>query len=207
MRGDLWIAFVAASLVIGLVPGPGVAAIVGYAIGAGRRIALISVAGLALGNLVAAIASLAGVGAILATSATAFTIVKWIGAAYLLTLGCVTLWNARNALPLAIRPKPLIAPRTAFFGNVAVGTFHPKTILFLAAFTPQFMDSALPYIPQAVILALTFCVTLATTDALYAWIASGTRGLFRSPVALKWMRRSGGGALIFAGLATATIRR
>jgi len=207
MRPDLWLAFVAATMVIGLVPGPGVAAIVGYAIGSGRRTAYASVAGLAVGNLLAAVASLIGVGAVLNASALAFAIVKWTGAAYLVTVGVLTIWQAQGAGALAIAATLAIAPRTAFAANVAIGAFHPKTILFLAAFTSQFMDPARSYGPQAAVLAMTFCLTLAITDLFYAWLASGTRGLFGSPRALRWAQRAGGGALIFAGAAAATIRR
>ncbi|MBJ6120256.1 LysE family translocator [Sphingomonas mollis] len=207
MRPDLWLAFVAATMVIGFVPGPGVAAIVGYAIGSGRRTAFASVAGLASGNFVAAVASLIGVGALLAASALAFGIVKWAGAGYLIGVGLLTIWKARGAGPLTVAATPAVAPRTAFLANIAIGAFHPKTILFLAAFAPQFMDPTRAYAPQAAILAATFCLTLAATDFLYAWLASGTRSLFASPKALRWSQRAGGGALIFAGLAAASIRR
>ena len=206
MRPDLWLAFVAATLVIGLVPGPGVAAILGYAIGSGRRTAFASVAGLALGNAGAAIASLAGVGALLAASAFLFGLLKWAGAVYLITIGVLSLWRARDTQAVAVRPR-MITPRAAFLGNLGVGTFHPKTILFLAAFTPQFLDPARPYGMQSILLVVTFVLTLAATDSAYAWAASSAGGLLRSPRALAWAHRAGGGALIFAGLATATIRR
>lgn len=206
MRPDLWFAFVAATLVIGLIPGPGVAAILGYAIGAGRRTAFASVAGLMIGNLAASTASLLGMGAVLAASAFLFGLLKWAGAAYLIAIGVLGLWRARNADAVAIRPR-LISPRAAFLGNLGVGTFHPKTILFLAAFAPQFIDPHRAYWPQAGILVVTFVLVLALTDACYAWAASSAGGLLRSTKAQAWAQRAGGGALIFAGLATAAIRR
>ncbi|MET4898177.1 LysE family transporter [Sphingomonadaceae bacterium jetA1] len=206
MRPDLWIAFVLATLVIGLVPGPGVAAILGYAIGSGRRTAFASVAGLMLGNSLAAIASLAGVGALLATSALLFGLLKWAGAAYLVTIGAIGLWRARDARAMAIRPR-MIAPRAAFLGNLGVGTFHPKTILFLAAFAPQFLDPARPYHMQVLVLVPSFVLTLAITDSAYAWAASRAGGMVRSARAQAWTHRAGGCALIFAGLATAAMRR
>ncbi|HIV78184.1 LysE family translocator [Sphingomonas yabuuchiae] len=206
MRPDLWFAFVAATLVIGLIPGPGVAAILGYAIGSGRRTAFASVAGLMIGNLAASTASLLGMGAVLAASAFLFGLLKWAGAAYLIAIGVLGLWRARNADAVAIRPR-LISPRAAFLGNLGVGTFHPKTILFLAAFAPQFIDPHRAYWPQAGILVVTFVLVLALTDACYAWAASSAGGLLRSTKAQAWAQRAGGGALIFAGLATAAIRR
>ena len=168
MRPDLWFAFIAATLVIGLIPGPGVAAILGYAIGSGRRTAFASVAGLMLGNLAASTASLLGMGAVLAASSFLFGLLKWAGAAYLIAIGAMGLWRARNADAVAIRPR-LISPRAAFLGNLGVGTFHPKTILFLAAFAPQFIDPHRPYWSQAGILVVTFVLVLALTDGCYAW--------------------------------------
>ena len=206
MRPDLWFAFVAATLVIGLIPGPGVAAILGYAIGSGRRTAFASVAGLMIGNLAASTASLLGMGAVLAASAFLFGLLKWAGAAYLIAIGVLGLWRARNADAVAIRPR-LISPRAAFLGNLGVGTFHPKTILFLAAFAPQFIDPHRAYWPQAGILVVTFVLVLALTDSCYAWAASSAGGLLRSTKAQAWAQRACGGALIFAGLATAAIRR
>ncbi|WP_294242642.1 LysE family translocator [uncultured Sphingomonas sp.] len=206
MRPDLWFAFVAATLVIGLIPGPGVAAILGYAIGSGRRTAFASVGGLMLGNLAASTASLLGMGAVLAASSFLFGLLKWAGAAYLIAVGILGLWRARHADAVAIRPR-LIPPRAAFLGNLGVGTFHLKTILFLAAFAPQFIDPHRPYWSQAGILVATFVLVLAMTDGCYAWAASSAGGLLRSPRAQTWAQRAGGGALIFAGLATAAIRR
>ncbi|WP_322965708.1 LysE family translocator [Sphingomonas fuzhouensis] len=206
MRPDLWFAFVAATLVIGLIPGPGVAAILGYAIGSGRRTAFASVAGLMLGNLAASTASLLGMGAVLAASSFLFGLLKWAGAAYLIAIGVIGLWRARHADAVAIRPR-MISARAAFLGNLGVGTFHPKTILFLAAFAPQFIDPQRPYWAQVPVLVVTFVLTLALTDSGYAWAASSAGGLLRSPRAQIWAQRAGGGALIFAGLATAAIRR
>ncbi|KTW17810.1 LysE family translocator [Sphingomonas sanguinis] len=206
MRPDLWLAFVAATLVIGLIPGPGVAAILGYAIGSGRRTAFASVGGLMLGNLAASTASLLGMGAVLAASTFLFGLLKWAGAVYLIVVGAMGLWRARNAHAVAIRPR-MISLRAAFLGNLGVGTFHPKTILFLAAFAPQFIYSSRPYWAQVPVLIATFVIVLALTDSCYAWAASSAGGLLRSPRAQAWAQRAGGGALIFAGLATAAIRQ
>src|SRR3954452_10232095 len=82
-----WLAFTLAAAVMGLIPGPGVTSIVGYALSSGRRTALASVAGIAIGNTVCMSVSLAGAGAVLAASALAFTALKWAGAIYLIGLG------------------------------------------------------------------------------------------------------------------------
>ncbi len=206
MEWHHWLAFAAASAVMGVAPGPGVTSIVGYALSSGRRTALASVAGMATGNLLAMSLSLAGVGALLSASALAFGILKWAGAAYLVGLGVLTLLRSGGReLPGAARAP--IAPRAAFLSNVLVGTFHPKTIVFFVAFAPQFIDPQRGYPAQALILTATFALVVGATDTAYALAASGASRLLRSPRASTWMRRAGGGALIAAGTATALARR
>jgi threonine/homoserine/homoserine lactone efflux protein len=206
MTWHVWLAFAAASAVIGLIPGPGVTAIVGYALNAGRRTALASVAGMAVGNATAMTLSLAGVGALLAASALAFSIVKWIGAFYLIALGVVTIRKSGKAFHGPER-KAAITPFAAFAGNVAVGTFHPKTILFFVAFVPQFVSAQSAYLPQAALLVATFCLVVGATDSAYALTAAGASRWLRQPGALRWPQRAGGGFLIAAGVATAAVRR
>ena len=201
----LWLAFVAASLVMGLAPGPAVTSIVGYALSSGRTTALASVAGMAVGNFIAMSLSLGGVGAILSASALAFSVLKWTGAAYLIGLGIVTVLRSRHA-SREMTQRTVIAPRTAFASNVALGTFHPKTIVFFVAFVPQFIDSRAGYRIQALILIATFVLVVALTDTLYALAASGAARLLRRPSAAVWMKRAGGGVLIAAGAATAVSR-
>jgi threonine/homoserine/homoserine lactone efflux protein len=157
-----------------------------------------------LGNLATSTASLLGMGAVLAASSFLFGLPKWAGAAYLIAVGAVGLWRARHADAVAIRPR-LISPHAAFLGNLGVGTFHPKTILFFAAFAPQFVDPHRAYWPQAEILVVTFM--LALTNSCCAWAASSAGGLLRSSRAQVWAQPAGAGAQIFAGMATAAIRR
>lgn len=208
MAFETWIAFALASLVIALVPGPGVASIVGFAFSSGRRTALASVAGMALGNAIAISASLAGAGVILAASALAFTTLKWIGAAYLIGIGLLAIVNAgRVNHQNAERFARAISPRAAFLTNVAVGTFHPKTILFFVAFASQFINPDQAFLHQAAILTATFTLIAASTDTIYALTASQVSGLLKGRQLRAWLARLGGGALIAAGLATAALRR
>ncbi|HEX8445842.1 MAG TPA: LysE family translocator [Sphingomonas sp.] len=206
MNPIIWLGFVAAALAMGLLPGPGVMSIVGYAVGSGRRVALASVGGLAIGNLVAMILSLAGVGALLAASALAFSILKWAGALYLIGLG------VRTMLQAGVRADPqdgigrAIGPRAAFFGNLAIGTFHPKTIVFFVAFAPQFIMADRPYVPQAALLIVTFCGVVAVTDTLYALLAARAAGYLRGPQVSCWSKRVSGAVLIASGVATAATR-
>lgn len=206
MNWQIWLGFAVASFAMGMIPGPGVTSIVGYALSSGRQTALASVAGMAVGNALAMTLSLAGAGAILAASATAFSILKWLGTVYLIGLGLFAIWRSRSLAADTAGSAP-ISPRVAFLSNVAVGTFHPKTIVFFVAFAPQFIRTTSPYWPQAAILIVTFVGIVAATDVTYALIASRMTRLLERPRAKIWFKRAGGGALIAAGVATAAARR
>ncbi|WP_156842332.1 LysE family translocator [Novosphingobium aquimarinum] len=202
----IWLAFAAASFVMAIIPGPGVASIVGFAMSSGRSTALASVVGMALGNALAISISLSGAGAILSTSALAFAVLKWIGALYLIAIGLIAIVRSdeRSSTGKSARP---ISARAAFMSNIAVGTFHPKTILFFMAFATQFIRVDEPYLFQAAILVLTFTAIAAATDMIYALTASSASGLIRRPNVRKWSQRAGGGAVIGAGIAMAAVRR
>ncbi len=203
MHLNLWLGFVAASLLMGVIPGPAVTSIVGYALGSGRRVALAAVAGMALGNVIAMSLSLAGVGAILRESAGAFMILKWAGAAYLIGLGVLTLIRTRGEPHADAPPTAAIRARTAFLSTVALGAFHPKTLVFFVAFAPQFISAGSAYLPQAAILVATFTLVVGFTDTAYALIAAKASRFLRRPKAMLWSKRAGGGVLIAAGVATA----
>jgi threonine/homoserine/homoserine lactone efflux protein len=202
----LWLTFAAASLVMGIIPGPGVASIIGFAFSSGRRTALASVAGMAVGNAFAISVSLAGAGAILGSSALAFTILKWVGASYLIMIGLFAIIRSNGSQEGQTASRP-VSPRAAFMTNIAVGTFHPKTILFFVAFASQFIRANEAYLPQAAILVTTFTVMAAVTDTLYALTASNASGLIGRPGVRKWTQRAGGGAVMTAGVAMAALRR
>lgn len=202
----LWLSFAAASMVMALIPGPGVASIIGFAFSSGRATALASVAGMAVGNALAISVSLAGAGAVLGASATAFAILKWAGALYLIVIGLIAILKSSGDGGERSASRP-ITPRAAFMTNIAVGTFHPKTILFFVAFASQFIRPDQPYLPQAALLAATFTVIAATTDTLYALTASTASGLIRREGVRKWCQRAGGAAVMSAGLAMASLKR
>jgi len=202
----VWAAFAAGALIIAIVPGPGVASIVGFAFTSGRRTALASVAGMAVGNATALTVSLAGGAAVLASSALAFTLLKWIGAAYLIVIGLMAIAGSGTRAAVEARPR-VVGARAAFLANVAVGTFHPKTILFFVAFASQFIDPGGSYAGQGTILVITFTAIAATTDTIYALCTARASGLLSSPRMKLWTRRTGGGVLVAAGLVTAAARR
>jgi len=207
MTFETWITFVVASTILLTIPGPTVLLVLSYALSKGRSVALSSAAGVALGDLVAMTASLAGLGALVLASSAAFTALKWVGAAYLVYMGLRLLLSAREhglELPDAGRS---VTPRAVFGHAAAVTALNPKSIAFFIAFVPQFLDADAPLLPQTALLIVTF-VTLAALNALaYALLASSMRRVISRPAVLAWMTRAGGATLIGMGIMTATLRR
>ena len=138
MTLELWAAFVAASSILLLIPGPTVLLVVSYALGQGWRTALPMAVGVALGDFTAMTLSMLGLGALLAASATLFTALKWIGAAYLVWLG-IKLWRAGGTLEAAPRTDAVSAAK--MLGHAwLVTALNPKSITFFVAFLPAFLD-------------------------------------------------------------------
>ncbi len=204
---QIWLAFVAASTALLLIPGPTVILVLSYAISQGRRVALATVAGVALGDLIAMSASLAGLGALVLTSALLFSVLKWIGAAYLVYLGLKLFRSAGGA---HLGEVADVAPTKAgqVFGHAAAVTaLNPKSIVFFIAFVPQFIKVEAALLPQFVVLISTF-VGLAAINALaYAVLADKLRRKIARPSVMAWISRLGGGALVAMGVLTATARR
>ena len=203
MDWGLWAGFVAASLVVGLLPGPGVTSIVGYALTAGLRTALASVIGATVGNSLAMTLSLIGLGVLLAESPTAFAVLKWVGALYLVAMGLYGIVTARRGSLEGGEEPSTITPRTAFWGTVAITAVNPKTIIFFVAFTPQFISPHHAYWPQAAMLLLTFCIVVTISDGFYALAASKVAGFLKGNEVKLWSQRVGGAVLVAAGLLTA----
>ena len=189
-----------------MIPGPTVLLVVGYALSSGRRSAWRTVPGVTLGNVVAMAASLTGLGALLAASAEAFTVLKWIGAAYLVYLG-IRMWRAKPSIG-EIEPGGTAHARWSLTAHAfAVTALNPKGIAFFVAFLPQFISPAAPVAPQLFILGATFLVLAIISAAAYAILAGGMRERLRRPRLLRAINRTGGGLLIGAGIMTAALRR
>lgn len=206
MSIEVWIAFVVASSVLLAVPGPTVMLVVSYALGRGKRTAWSTVPGVTLGDFTAMTASLMGAGAVLAASATLFTALKLVGAAYLIWLG-VGLWRAKPELA-DLEQTTAASNTTAMFWNAYVVTaLNPKSIVFFVAFVPQFVNPSAPVLPQFAILEATFLALAALGAAIWAILAGNLRDRFRRPETLRRVNRAGAGFLIGAGLLTAATQR
>ena len=204
MTIETWLAFTSATSVLLLIPGPTILLVVSYALGQGWRAALPMAIGVALGDFTAMTLSLFGVGALLMASATLFTAIKWLGAAYLIYLG-FKLFRAGGTLNVNAMADRRSA--TKMIGHAwLVTALNPKSITFFLAFVPQFVNSEVPFAGQAVIFEATF-LTLAFVNALgYAFVASRAREVIANPKAIRIFNRTGGALLMGAGVATVAIR-
>ena len=203
---ETWLAFVAASAVLLVIPGPTITLVISYALTHGKRSAWATVPGVALGDFTALALSLAGLGALLAASAFAFTALKWIGAAYLVYLG-IRLWRAPVAeITIGVAP-PAVSMRAVMFHTYAVTALNPKGIMFFLAFLPQFLRDDAPAAPQILVLGVTFLVLATINAAFYALLASQVQGWLRGVAARRTLNRVSGATLMVLGGAMAVAKR
>jgi threonine/homoserine/homoserine lactone efflux protein len=176
----LFSAFLVASFVLAITPGPGVLYIVARSVSQGRASGLASVAGVALGNFGNALAASVGLAALFAVSSLAFTTVKYAGAAYLIYLGIQAMRasksTASDASSEVIKTLDL---RRIFRDGFIVALLNPKTTIFFAAFLPQFINPQGSVAAQSIALGAIFVVIAAFTDSMYAFAASRIAPVFK----------------------------
>ncbi len=200
MTFETWAAFAAASSILLVIPGPTVLLVVSYALGQGWRTALPMAVGVALGDFTAMTLSMLGLGALLATSATLFTILKWVGAAYLIYLG-IKLWRAGGTLDAPPRTDAVSAAK--MLGHAwLVTALNPKSITFFVAFLPAFLDPRADFLTQMLVFETTFLMLAFANAFGYALVASRARRLASNPRAIGVVNKVGGGLLVGAGVAT-----
>jgi threonine/homoserine/homoserine lactone efflux protein len=195
--------FVSASIVFLVIPGPAVFYVVGRSIGQGRAAGLVSVLGIHVGTLIHVAAAAVGLSALLASSAAAFAVVKYMGAAYLIYLGVQKLRN-EESLDVS-REASGVKLRRIFVQGVVVNVLNPKTALFFLAFLPQFVDPARGnVVGQILFLGILLTAMGLTSDTLWALSAGTVAHLLRGNP--RWMRPQryvSGGMLISLGVASA----
>ncbi len=201
-----WLPFAVASAILVAIPGPTVLLVVSYALGHGRKYALATTAGVALGDLTSMTASMLGLGVLLAASAELFTVLKLAGAVYLVYLG-IKLWRAPVMDTDAVQAPNELRTRRIVAHAYAVTTLNPKSIIFFIAFLPQFIDPHVASISQIAIMEATF-VGLAAANAFgYAMLASVARRAIRRPSVQRTVNRTGGALLMGAGVFAAAWKR
>lgn len=191
--------FSAATLAILLVPGPAVLFVVTRSVAQGRAAGLVSVLGVHTGSVVHVVAATLGISAVLAASATAFTIVKYAGVAYLVWLGVRKLLSKPPAEETA--EPPVQSKRRMFWEGFVVNVLNPKTAIFFLAFLPQFTDPAAGAVaPQMLLLGLLWMVLGLASDGTYALLSSALATRVRH--SLRARRRIDiGSGLVYLGLA------
>jgi threonine/homoserine/homoserine lactone efflux protein len=171
-------AFALAALALAAVPGPSVLFIIGRSLSLGRAAGLLSVVGNASGVALQVAAVAAGIGALVASSVVAFTIIKFLGAGYLIYLGIQAIRHRNEVTDAAARPAPRTLGRV--YGEaVIVGVSNPKSIVFFVAILPQFVDRGIGALPlQLAELGAIFLVFAMTFDSIYAVTAGSARRWF-----------------------------
>ncbi len=203
----LWL-FSLAALALLVVPGPAVLYIVGQAIDGGRKAGLVSMLGIQTGGLVHVFAAAVGISALIASSATAFTVVKLAGAAYLVVIGVLTLLRREPIDPVTQAPVERTSSRR-YLQGIVVNVLNPKTALFFLAFLPQFVDEDAGQVGlQIVVLGLVFLTLAVVSDGLWA-LAAGTAGewLRHHRGFLRARRYVSGTVFVALGVLTAFARR
>jgi homoserine/homoserine lactone efflux protein len=202
MSIELYLVFVVATALLIATPGPNVALIVGTSLRYGLRTGLMAVAGVNVGVMIQLAVVAAGLSWIVDLFARYFDAIRFIGAAYLMLLGIQMLWKARKVAP----PQPL-SPERAFARGFAVAFANPKTLIFQAAFLPQFLTNGEGRTAQLWLLAATFWVITVVGDAIWVLCASRLKAAVSGRAQLIADRVSGGILIAGAGVLLAASRR
>ncbi|ARU21876.1 LysE family translocator [Ralstonia nicotianae] len=200
-----WLAFIGASLIVLLIPGPTILLVIGDSLANRGRSAWSTVAGVAAGDTTAMAVSLAGAGALLAASAAAFTVLKLVGGSYLVYLGIRSILTARRLrddAPEAVIPMQPKSARRRFLSAWTVTALNPKSIVFFVAFVPQFISADQTFVLQGTILLPTFVCLAALNASMYALAARLLARRLTSVAAQRRFGYTGGAVLLGAGTIT-----
>lgn len=192
----VWLAFLLASLLIAITPGPGAVISMSTGIRHGYRSALAVIAGLQAAILIHLSIVGLGLGAVLAASELAFSLVKFIGAAYLVWLG-VQKWRG-PAMPVDAGLAP-VRRQGLFLQGLLVNLTNPKAVIFIGALVPQFVNPGVPTLPQYSLIAVTLCLTDILIMSVYALAALRLGRWLRDPQAIRLQNRLFGGLFVSAG--------
>ena len=199
----LYLAFVAATVLLMLIPGPNVALIVANSVAYGTRFGLLTLAGTASAMVVQLALVTLGAAAILGTLGAWLDWLRWLGVAYLVVIG-VRQWRAAPVDLTRTRPEPR-SPRAIYLRGLLVSLTNPKTLLFYGAFFPQFLTPDHDLRAQVLLLSVTFVALALLLDGGWALLAGRARGFLAGRGRLR--NRLSGGLLIGAGLGLALARR
>jgi len=195
--------FVGAAALLLAIPGPAIFYIVGRSIGHSRNAGLVSALGIGVGTLIHTAAAAAGLSALLVSSASAFSVVKYLGAAYLIYLGVQKLRSDESFDASPYAPRTTLT--RVFAQGIVVNVLNPKTALFFFAFLPQFIDPSRGHVAAQILsLGILFSCMGTFSDSLWAYFSGTVARRLRGNT--RWMRAQryvSGGMLISLGVATA----
>jgi len=207
MDWHTYLVFVVTTLVVCLTPGPAALLIVAQGMSNGFRRSYWAVAGIALANAIYFALSATGVAALIVASSTLFSIIKWVGVAYLFYLGISAVLSKASALTVTQDASQAVSGLRAFWQAVIVELSNPKALLYFVALLPQFVDPDRPVAPQMLVFGVT-CIVLDTIAyTLYAWLGSKTQRFTARAGFVKASNRASGSLLMIAGAMMATVKR
>jgi homoserine/homoserine lactone efflux protein len=203
---NTWLLFVAVSIVPAISPGPAILLAISNSLRYGARATFYSALGNALGLTMLGFAVAFGLAALLEISALAFTVVKIIGAIYLVYLG-IKLWRDGNAISLPSQAVPIMGRRKLFGQALLVSVTNPKALILLAALIPPFIDRAQPLLPQAAAMAVTYAFMCFLNHLMLAFASGKVRRFLSSQTRMLAVRRVLGSMFIGFGAALAAASR
>lgn len=206
MTLEVWLTFVFTASIILVIPGPTIIYVVGQSLTHGRKASLPLSIGVITGDAICIVLSLTGLSALLTLFSTAFLVVKYLGAAYLVYLGIKMIWSNTKLNTQHINTAAYNA-KSIFRDVFLVNALNPKGIVFYSAFMPQFVNPQQNILFQFGLLAITFLALALINVMGYALAASKTNELFKTPKFTKAFNLTGGLSLICAGLYSATIEK
>ena len=199
---DAWLNFALVALVLTLIPGPAFITVLTTALRRGSKSGAYATAGIVVGDAVYFFLTAIGLGSLLATSFWTFTIIKWLGIAYLVYLGLSSLFFPSNTLMAADGGS--VSGRSSFITALTVQLANPKLLLFLAALVPQFLDLTHPVAPQLAVMGATLMLSDTIVYLLLAMLAARVRPLLASRRATRMVSRVSGVAMLGAAARVAT---
>ena len=204
MESHIYLAFVAATAIMIALPGPSVLLTVAHGISFGWQRALATVAGATVGIAVQLTVAAIGLASLLNAVAHALVWLRWAGAAYLVFLG-IKQWRSASA-PLAFAPAP-VSKTNLFVQGLVITIPNPKSLIFIAAFLPQFIDAGRPLGVQFAFIVPTFLLITFSVTSAWALVAGKASRLIRRQIAVQSILRTAGGLMIMAGAGLALARR
>ncbi len=204
MELHIYFAFVVATVILIALPGPSVLLTVSHSISFGWQAALVTVVGATGGVAVQLVVAAIGLASLLNTVAEAFQWLRWAGAAYLVYLG-LKQWRSASA-PVEF-DTPSTSRANLFVQGLVITILNPKSLIFIAAFLPQFIDTTRPLGLQFMFIVPTFLMITFVITSVWALVAGKARGFLRGQRAFRAVLRGAGGLMVMAGLGLALARR